>query len=380
MADENERLICQLQQLPENKRCADCGTRSQVEWASYNIGVFLCTRCAAVHRSIGVQISKVKHLKLDKWEDSQIERMQAMGNKVAREQYEKRIPLCYLRPNEFSNPWVSFIHLFITWPANFITRNRPHRLLIARILGRVSDSCNPRLNKSLPSSLRRILQEQWIRAKYERLEFSVNERPIYTSGYMDGFLMKRGKEDSRYQPRKFILKEADDTLRYFIKENREPKAILRISSLNVIFAPPKIEHPYSLQLTYLREGSTRHIYVYHDQPEVIVNWFMAIRCAKLHRLQIAFPLANESEILDELTWDFGKEGWLQKTGPKLSDGYKRRWFTLENRKLMYHDDPMDPYPKGEIFLGHYADGWVWKWCLRRGINKWTWFESSTGTQ
>ena len=172
--------------------------------------------------------------------------------------------------------------------------------------------------------------------------------------------MKRGKEDSRYQPRKFVMNEADDTLRYYVKEHREPKAILRISSLNVIFAPAKMEHPYSLQLTYLREGSTRHIYVLHESAEVIVSWFMAIRCAKLHRLQIAFPLANESELLDELTWDFAKEGWLQKTGPRLSDGYKRRWFTLENRKLMYHDDPMDPYPKGEIFLGHYADGYTIK--------------------
>lgn len=173
---------------------------------------------------------------------------------------------------------------------------------------------------------------------------------------MEGFLMKRGKEDSRYQPRKFVLNEAEDTLRYYVKEHREPKAILRISSLNAVFAAAKIEFPYSLQITYMREGSTRHIYVYHESPEVIINWLMAIRCAKLHRLQIAFPVAHESELLDQLTWDFAKEGWLQKTGPRLSDGYKRRWFTLENRKLMYHDDPMDAYPKGEIFLGHYSDG------------------------
>lgn len=185
--------------------------------------------------------------------------------------------------------------------------------------------------------------EQWIRAKYERLEFSVNERPLYTNGYMEGFLMKRGKEDVRYHPRKFVL--ADDTLRYYVKEHREPKAIISISGLNVVFAPPKLEHPYSLQFSYIREGSTRHIYVYHDSPEIIINWFMAIRCAKLHQLQITFPMASDSELLDDLTWDFAKEGWLQKTGPRLSDSYKRRWFSLENRKLMYHDDPLDAYPK-----------------------------------
>lgn len=63
--------------------------------------------------------------------------------------------------------------------------------------------------------------EQWIRAKYEREEFSHPERQNhYVSGFMEGFLMKRGKEDSRYHPRKFVLSEADDTLKYHVKENK----------------------------------------------------------------------------------------------------------------------------------------------------------------
>lgn len=202
-----------------------------------------------------------------------------------------------------------------------------------------------------------MLTEQWIRAKYERLEFSHVDRPSYTSGYYEGFLMKRGKEDSRYQPRKFVLSEVDDTLKYYVKESKDAKAQLRISELNVAFAPPKIGQPNSMQLTYMKEGSTRHIYVYHDDAEVITNWYMAIRCAKLHRLQIAFPSANEEELVCLLTRDFSKEGWLQKTGPRQSDCYKRRWFTLDNRKLMYHDEPLDAYPKGEIFLGYIMDGY-----------------------
>lgn len=52
-----------------------------------------------------------------------------------------------------------------------------------------------------------------------------------------------------------------------------------------------------------------------------------------------------------------KKGWIFKTGPRQSDGYKRRWFTLDNRKLMYHDDRLDAYPKGEIFLGNQLDGY-----------------------
>lgn len=82
---------------------------------------------------------------------------------------------------------------------------------------------------------------------------------------------------------------------------------------------------------------------------------MAIRCAKLHQLQVAFPSATESELITRLPRDFAREGWLWKTGPRTSDAHRRRWFTLDNRKLMYHDEPLDAYPKGEIFIGKFND-------------------------
>lgn len=68
--------------------------------ASYNIGIFICTRCSGIHRSMGVHISKVKHLKLDRWEDAQIERMKEIGNIKAKKIYEENVPAFYRRPNE----------------------------------------------------------------------------------------------------------------------------------------------------------------------------------------------------------------------------------------------------------------------------------------
>jgi stromal membrane-associated protein len=41
-------------------------------WASWNIGVFICIRCAGFHRNLGVHISKVKSVNLDSWTGEQM--------------------------------------------------------------------------------------------------------------------------------------------------------------------------------------------------------------------------------------------------------------------------------------------------------------------
>ena len=43
--------------------------------------------------------------------------------------------------------------------------------------------------------------------------------------------------------------------------------------------------------------------------------------------------------------DTNVQGFLSKTGPSPKDVYKRRWCTLEGRKLMYHVDMLCAYAK-----------------------------------
>ncbi len=45
--------------MPENKLCFECGTASS-KWASVNNAVFLCLKCSAIHRGLGVNISFVR--------------------------------------------------------------------------------------------------------------------------------------------------------------------------------------------------------------------------------------------------------------------------------------------------------------------------------
>jgi Putative GTPase activating protein for Arf len=63
--EENKKHVEALKlllQRPENRSCADCrdgGAASRSSWASINTGVFICMRCAGIHRGLGVHISKV---------------------------------------------------------------------------------------------------------------------------------------------------------------------------------------------------------------------------------------------------------------------------------------------------------------------------------
>lgn len=82
-------------------RCLLPNIFTDPEWASYSIGIFVCTRCAGIHRGLGVQVSKIKHLKLDKWEETHVRRMAEMGNLKVQSKYEEYVPTFYRKPKEF---------------------------------------------------------------------------------------------------------------------------------------------------------------------------------------------------------------------------------------------------------------------------------------
>lgn len=97
ITDKCQSLIEVLLKDDDNKYCVDCDAKGP-RWASWNLGVFLCIRCAGIHRNLGVHISKVKSVNLDAWTPEHVAYVQRMGNSRARAIYEANLPDDFRRP------------------------------------------------------------------------------------------------------------------------------------------------------------------------------------------------------------------------------------------------------------------------------------------
>ncbi|XP_035515357.1 arf-GAP with dual PH domain-containing protein 2-like [Morone saxatilis] len=302
--ERNNKILLDLARQPGNNLCADCGA-PEPDWASYTLGIFVCLNCSGMHRNLPA-VSKVKSIRLDRWEDSLVEFMRERGNSYAKAVYEKCVPAFYYRPQQ--------------------------------------KDCI-------------VLKDQWIRAKYERREFTGENnysQHTYSSDLFESTLWKKGKDNKQFLKRIFLLSRKDFTLRYFIKEDSKvPKAVISMKDLNAVFQPEKINHAHGLQISYLHDERMRNLFVYHEDGQIIVTLFNAIRATRLAYLQKKHPTLRDNDLIPLIAAHCLKEGYMEKTGPTQREPFKKRWFILcsENRKLLYFKTPLDATELGAVFIG-----------------------------
>ncbi|KAM3934788.1 arf-GAP with Rho-GAP domain, ANK repeat and PH domain-containing protein 1 isoform 2-T4 [Leptodactylus fuscus] len=340
-----------------NRLCADCGA-PKPDWASVNLCVVICKKCAGEHRSLGPSISKVRSLKMDNkiWTEEMIELFLKLCNEVSNKFWAANVP-----PSEAIDQWSSsqerktYISAkyregkYRRYHQLFGNQQELNKALCVSVTtsdltetqslvfcgADISCSCRD-LFFSQPVELAQQagqkLQEEFLKqnrsSEIPRLDLGANlEKQYYVMHHSithNGYLYKTSsmtklvtdrKAKEEFSRRWCVLN--DGTLSYYeTNHSSTPNGEIRMDEIVCVAVIPPDTHGY--ESTFEIYTKSERLYLFAaDTPEEAREWVKSITKCFLP------PKAEEL-----LSYDFDRIGRLQFKGGRSLERTRVGWFSL----------------------------------------------------
>ncbi|XP_048644084.1 arf-GAP with Rho-GAP domain, ANK repeat and PH domain-containing protein 1 isoform X7 [Marmota marmota marmota] len=345
-----------------NRFCADCGA-AQPDWASINLCVVICKRCAGEHRGLGAGVSKVRSLKMDRkvWTEKLIELFLQLGNGAGNRFWAANVPPSEaLQPS--SSPVARRHHLEAKYREGKYRRYHPlfgnqeelDKALCAAVTttdlaetqallgcgaGVSCFSGDPQAPTplALAEQAGQTLQMEFLRnnqnTEVPRLDsmkplekhYSVVLPTVSHSGFLyktasAGKLLQDRRAREEFSRRWCVL--SDGVLSYYENERTvTPNGEIRASEIVCLAVPPPDTHGFEHTFEVYTEGERLYLFGL-ESAELAHEWVKCIAKA------FVSPLAE-----DLLTRDFERLGRLPcKAGLSLQRA-QEGWFALTGSEL-----------------------------------------------